>query len=578
MEQPRGSIDAEAQHAVEVYHRLRKEGADIGITELKRIWDGRLRPFWRLYPELYSTLASLMVDRSENFAAIEICVEGLSFFPTNANLVLYLALSLARTGSPNRAFDLLDSARGWLENVPDAWTLRARIYKDLWKLTDSSHALEQSLQEYEKAADIRKDSDAYYPEVNVATLALLSGDYAKATEYAGKVTQRLGPRVPRDYWEAGSLAEALLVLGRIDEARRHYSEAMALNPFPARKLTTRQQARLLLGHLGKDRNAFEDLFDIPPVVCATGHIIDPLHRSSPRFPASRESSVRQRIEALLLKWGARLGYSGAAGGADLIFVEALHALGGESSLVLPVDRKTFCEWSVAGSGPEWVERYHAALARASSVTEARLSRENREGGEIWDFGNRMILGTALRRASELETKLNVLAVWDGKPGDGRGGTADMVDLARRRDLSVHIIDPLNEETIELSPLSMASAPSIEAANDHRTDGWRIAAGVFVLFPDGPAHQWDALPLPTEPLPGEFHRVALDAQFRFYFTSAINALKAMLRFRHLVVPANGSFGVALTAGPVNMQGMPSLSRNDVQGPMVSQGSSLAKRAL
>ena len=105
---------------------------------------------------------------------------------------------LARTGSPNRAFDLLSSARGWLENVPDAWTLRARIYKDLWKLTGSSHALEQSLQEYEKAAEIRKDADAYYPEVNVATLALLSGDRARALEYATKVTTRLGARAQRD--------------------------------------------------------------------------------------------------------------------------------------------------------------------------------------------------------------------------------------------------------------------------------------------------------------------------------------------------------------------------------------------
>jgi tetratricopeptide (TPR) repeat protein len=579
VEEARGSIDAEVQRVSQLHLRLRSEGANIGIAELKRIWDGRLRSFWRLYPELYSTLAGLMVDRSENFAAIEICVEGLSFFPTNAELVLYLALSLARTGSPNLAFDLLNSARGWLENVPDAWTLRARIYKDLWKLTGSPDALEQSLREYEKAAEIRKDADAYYPEVNIATLALLSGDRRKAVEYATKVTTRLDARVPRDYWEAGSLAEALLVLGRIDEARLHYSEAMELDPFPARKLTTRQQARLLLGHLGEDRNAFEDLFRIPPVVCATGHVIDPPQRPHARFPAERESSVRRRVQALLARWGARFGYSGAAGGADLIFVETLHALGGETSIVLPVDRKTFCEWSVAGSGPRWIERYHVALARACSVTESPLSREDVEGEDIWDFGNRMILGNALRRASELETQLNVLAVWDGKPGDGRGGTADMVDLARRRGLSVHIIDPLGEETIELPRLSSAaSAPLIESLNGDGASGCRIAAGIFVLFPDVPTHDWEGLPIPTEPFPGEFHRVALDAQFRFYFTSATEALTAMMRLRQVIVPAAGEFGVALTAGPVNMRDMPSLSRNDVQGTMVSQGGNLAKRAL
>ena len=115
MEELRGSIDAEAHRVGQLRERLEREGVDIGIAELKQIWEGRLRAFWRLYPELYSTLAGQMVKRSENFAAIEICAEGLSFFPRHGDLVLYLALSLARTGSPNRAFELLNSAGGWLD-------------------------------------------------------------------------------------------------------------------------------------------------------------------------------------------------------------------------------------------------------------------------------------------------------------------------------------------------------------------------------------------------------------------------------------------------------------------------------
>jgi tetratricopeptide (TPR) repeat protein len=574
VEESIGSIDAEAQRVSQLHRRLRDEGAQIGIAELKRIWDDRLRPFWRLNADLYAVLAGLMVDRSENFAAIEICIEGLSFFPTNADLVLYLSLALARTGSPNRAFDLLNSAREWLENVPDAWTLRARIYKDLWKLTGSAHALHQSLQEYENAAAIRQGADSYYPEVNVATLAILSGDSVKAIEYATKVTTQLGARTQRDYWEAGSLAEALLVLGRIEEARIHYSRAMELGPFLARRLTTRQQARLLLGHLGEDPNAFEDLFRVPPVVCATGHVIDPPERVQARFPAGREDSVRQRIKALLTHWGARFGYSGAAGGADLIFVETLHALGGETSLVLPVDRKTFCDWSVAGSGAGWVERYHIALARASSVTESIFSREDLEGSNIWDFGNRMILGNALRRATELETRLNVLAVWNGMPGDGRGGTADMVALARRCGLTVHVIDPLGQDTIELPALTTkAPAPMIESPGDNC-----IAAGIFLLFPCSFTRRREDLPIPTEQLPGEFHRVSLDSQFRLYFASATSALGAMTRLRQEIISVAGAVGIALTAGPVAMRHMPSAFRNDVQGTMVFQGSSLAKRAL
>ena len=579
MEELRGSIDAEAHRVGQLRERLEREGVDVGIAELKQIWEGRLRAFWRLYPELYSTLAGLMVERSENFAAIEICAEGLSFFPRHGDLVLYLALSLARTGSPNRAFELLNSADGWLTNIPDAWTLRARIYKDLWKLTGSSRALEQSLHEYERAAERRKGADAYYPEVNVATLALLGGDESKAVEYAKKVTSQLTPLAARDYWEAGSLAEALLVLRRVEDARRQYARAMELDPLPARRLTTRQQARLLLQHLGEDPNTFEDLFKIPPVVCATGHVIDLPQRPVARFPATREASVRLRIESLLRRWGVGLGYSGAAGGADIIFAEAIHALGGETCLILPVDRETFCRWSVEGSGGEYVRRYRAALTKAAFVSESPFSRQDLQGGGLWDFGNRMILGNALRRASELETPLKVLAVWDGKRGDGRGGTADMVALARQCGLTVHVIDPMGDEIVELPGFSESDlSPRSESMNDRRSDESRIAAGMFLLFPASWKSESRDLAIPSERFAGEFHRVALDADFRIFFKSATAAVGALTRLMREFAPEGSEFGIALTAGPVQVRPLTSLARDDVQGTMVAQGRSLAKRAL
>jgi tetratricopeptide (TPR) repeat protein len=579
VEELRGSIDAEAHRVGQLRERLEREGVDVGIAELKQIWEGRLRAFWRLYPELYSTLAGLMVERSENFAAIEICAEGLSFFPRHGDLVLYLALSLARTGSPNRAFELLNSADGWLTNIPDAWTLRARIYKDLWKLTGSSRALEQSLHEYERAAERRKGADAYYPEVNVATLALLGGDESKAVEYAKKVTSQLTPLAARDYWEAGSLAEALLVLRRVEDARRQYARAMELDPLPARRLTTRQQARLLLQHLGEDPNTFEDLFKIPPVVCATGHVIDLPQRPVARFPTTREASVRLRIESLMRRWGVGLGYSGAAGGADIIFAEAIHALGGETCLVLPVDRETFCRWSVEGSGGEYVRRYRAALTKAAFVSESPFSRQDLQGGGLWDFGNRMILGNALRRASELETPLKVLAVWDGKRGDGRGGTADMVALARQCGLTVHVIDPMGDEIVELPGFSESElSPRSESMNDRSSDESRIAAGMFLLFPASWRAESRDLAIPSERFAGEFHRVALDADFRIFFKSATAAVGALTRLMRECAPEGNEFGIALTAGPVQVRPLTSLARDDVQGTMVTQGRSLAKRAV
>jgi hypothetical protein len=53
---------------------------------------------------------------------------------------------------------------------------------------------------------------------------------------------------------------------------------------------------------------------------------------------------------------------------------------------------------------------------------------------------------------------------------------------------------------------------------------------------------------------------------------------MVRLRKQIDPTTAAFGIALTAGPVFVRNMQSVSRNDVQGTMVFQGSSLAERAL
>jgi hypothetical protein len=43
MEELRGSIDAEANRVGQLRERLEREGVEVGIAELKGIWNGRLR-------------------------------------------------------------------------------------------------------------------------------------------------------------------------------------------------------------------------------------------------------------------------------------------------------------------------------------------------------------------------------------------------------------------------------------------------------------------------------------------------------------------------------------------------------
>ncbi len=115
-------------------------------------------------------------------------------------------------------------------------------------------------------------------------------------------------------------------------------------------------------------------------------------------------------------------------------------------------------------------------------------------------------------------------------------------------------------------------------NDRRSDESRIAAGMFVLFPASWKSESRDLAIPSERFAGEFHRVALDADFRVFFDSASSAVRALTRLQRDFVSGPSEFGIALTAGPVQVRSLTSLAREDVQGTMVAQGRSLATRAL
>lgn len=156
-------------------------------------------------------------------------------------------------------------------------------------------------------------------------------------------------------------------------------------------------------------------------------------RPVPRFPPQNEAAVCAAIDRLLARVDARTGFASAAGGGDILFLEALLARGGAIHVVLPFDADTFAAGSVS---PGWRPRFDAVLARAAQVIVSAPPGYRRRA-EAYDHANHVLHEMALAHAP-----LTGLALWDGRPG-GRGGTASAVDRWRRSGLTVEIIDPLD---------------------------------------------------------------------------------------------------------------------------------------
>lgn len=184
------------------------------------------------------------------------------------------------------------------------------------------------------------------------------------------------------------------------------------------------------------------------VLLFTGHMIDKPDRPEPRFPAAKEDVARQAIREAIEQERAiapiAYGIAGGASGGDILFHEVCAELGIPTRLYLALPREEYIVASVKSAGPQWVERFNQLLnkhpeMRVLSETEDLPSWlvEREDEYNIWQRNSLWLLHNAL---AEQDLSVTLIALWNGKTGDGPGGTADLVDQAGQRGAKVVILD------------------------------------------------------------------------------------------------------------------------------------------
>ena len=192
---------------------------------------------------------------------------------------------------------------------------------------------------------------------------------------------------------------------------------------------------------------------------------------------------------------------GLAEGADTVLATAALAEGWLLVAVLPFAAEEFARDFEDGPARG---RFHALLAQASVVSE--LDGDRRRGGEPYaDIGVQVV------EQSDL-----LLAVWDGLPPRGPGGTGDVVAQALERGLPVAVLPPAGAGPVEwhgsgtveallaaalLPPTDTEGFPTAMYADEPRAARW---AGAFVRWFEGAvllgARLSAPLPPPTLPPP------------------------------------------------------------------------------
>jgi hypothetical protein len=173
----------------------------------------------------------------------------------------------------------------------------------------------------------------------------------------------------------------------------------------------------------------------------TGHMIDSTDRAQPRFPPWAESRARSAIRERVagIAWtepGPTIGLAGAASGGDLLFHEICEELAIPTLILLALPVDGFLIASVAPAGPAWVERFGALLERRGREELHIMRSEDGllEGqtSNIWQRANLWMIEQAVNLAPERA----LLALWDGKAGDGPGGTEHFLQIAQKSGIRV----------------------------------------------------------------------------------------------------------------------------------------------
>jgi class 3 adenylate cyclase len=150
--------------------------------------------------------------------------------------------------------------------------------------------------------------------------------------------------------------------------------------------------------------------------------------------------VAERVAQAVQEWPTGIAYGSLASGGDILWAEALVAVGCELHVVFPFALEEFITTSVGDAGDHWVARFHSCFAAATSVTFA--TEDSYMGDDVlYVYNSQLAMGLALLRSRHLDTEAHQFALWDGKGATGDAGTAADVAAWRKSGHRSVVVQP-----------------------------------------------------------------------------------------------------------------------------------------
>lgn len=288
---------------------------------------------------------------------------------------------------------------------PKTLTLKGRLLKDQAKRSlgaERRDLLVKAGSAYQAAFALDASS---YALINAAALAYLSGQYESAREFAAQALAMIegDPNEGETaYWREATRSEALLLLGRREEAEAALARAIAELP-----------------HAYEDRAATLGQFEL--IEAEHGASFDWLERYRPpealyfsgliNLDEDAAGLMKQIDDAIAARQPGFV-FGALAAGADIILAERLVQAGAILHVVLPCDQSAFREASVEPYGANWNVRFDRLIDNAETVRtlEPTLNERPRSFGDAIDLARLAAMGASIRQASILRSTASVLSI------------------------------------------------------------------------------------------------------------------------------------------------------------------------
>ena len=398
---------------------------------------------WKQGPEVHRAFAKLLIDQGYPTLALQVANLGIIKREyTDAALEYHRALALARCGNPSQAGEFIDKLLKWpvlpAKIRSDAVSLSGRVNKDLATRATEPHRTEffrRAYEAYQKAFD---ESDSYFPGINAASLALLSGQEEKSKSLAERVRdlalqaeERIKKKLQEDdaagdlrelrgelSWVHATLGEAYVLLGDKSAANGRYKQAVQFareERLDGNIASMRKQLVLLAEKLPFVKELLS-LFHLGPVVVFAGHGIDRPDETF-RFPndPKLELAVRQAIKEHLEALDANIGYCSPGAGSDILFGELIRERSGELHMVLPFKEDDFLYECVDFGLAEldaWRNRFHEMKGFLRIECHFATTEPYLKDQVLYDFCGTFMQGLGLIHAERAGVEAIALVVYD----------------------------------------------------------------------------------------------------------------------------------------------------------------------